>query len=58
MKYFIVTKDPDVANQLSKFYNQIESPSTDIFFFVNDSTVKFAENIDASKISFTDKLFL
>ena len=56
-KNFIITHDLKVAEQLRKILNEVVSNNTNIFTFVNDTTVKFSNDIDMSKIRYSDKLF-
>ena len=57
-KNFLITHDIDVAKHLRKLgLNEVASTNTDIFIFVNDTTVTFSNNIDMSKIHYSNKLF-
>nr|DAU91510.1 MAG TPA: hypothetical protein [Bacteriophage sp.]DAX13442.1 MAG TPA: hypothetical protein [Bacteriophage sp.] len=55
---FIYTSDEATKNNLTKL-GFSEIPSGDSFFiFINDSTLKFDNSIDMTKIGFTNKLML
>ena len=55
---FIYTSDEATKNNLTKL-GFSEIPSGDSFFiFINDSTLKFDNSIDMTKIGFTHKLML
>lgn len=57
-KQFLITYDVNVAEQLRRLgLNEIISINTDIFTFVNDSTMTFSNDIDMSKIHYSNKLF-
>ena len=56
-KNFIITHDSKVAEQLREILNEVVNSNTDIFTFVNDTTVKFSNDIDMSKIRYSNKLF-
>ena len=57
-KKFLITHDDKVAEQLRKFgLNEVVSTNTNIFTFVNDTTVKFSNDIDMDKIRYSNKLF-
>lgn len=56
-KNFIITHDSKVAERLREILNEVVSSNTDIFTFVNDTTVKFSNDIDMSKIRYSNKLF-
>lgn len=52
---FIRTSDIETAERLRKIYNEV-SQDGKYFVFVNDVTMKFSNDIDQSKISYTNKL--
>ena len=56
-KCFIRTSDKDTAEQLRYYLNEVQQDKNSKYWvFVNDSTMKFSDNIDQSKITYTDKL--
>lgn len=57
-KKFIITHDKDVGNKLRMFgFQEIQSQNVDICIFVNDTKILFANDIDMSKIKYSNKLF-
>ena len=53
---FLFTNDKDTRNNLLKL-GFTEIPSGESFFmFINNSTLKFDESINTSKVVFTNKL--
>ena len=58
-KNFITTLDSDTATLLRKSgYTEIPSGSQGLFTFINDKKLKFDNSIDASKIKFTNMLYV
>lgn len=56
-KCFIRTSDKATAEQLRTYLNEVQQDGNSKYWvFINDSTMKFSENIDQSKITYTDKL--
>ena len=56
---FITTLDSDTATLLRKSgYTEIPSGSKGLFTFINDKKLKFDNSIDASKIKFTNMLYV
>ena len=57
-KNFIITHDKDVGEKLKKLgFQEIPSQNVDICIFVNDTKILFANDIDMSKVKYSDKLF-
>ena len=54
--HFIRTSDEDTANKLAKIYNQVGNYDGHFWTFVNDVTMKFSNDIDQSKVTYTNKL--
>lgn len=55
---FIITRDTETSNKLKKLgFQEIPSSNVDIFIFANDTKVLFANDIDMSKIKYSNKLF-
>ena len=55
---FIYTSDEATKNNLTKLgFSEIPSGGS-FFMFINDSTLKFDNSIDMTKIGFTNKLML
>lgn len=58
IKKFIITHDEDVGKKLKKLgFQEIPSQNVDICIFVNDTKISFANDIDMSKVKYSDKLF-
>lgn len=56
-KCFIRTSDKATAEQLRTYLNEVQQDKNSKYWvFINDLTMKFSENIDQSKITYTDKL--
>ncbi len=54
----LITSDSITKNQLKKLgFQEIPSSNVDIFIFVNDITIAFTDDIDISKIKYSNKLF-
>ena len=53
---FICTKDEETAQNLIKLGFQRVLDSSETYMFLNNTTMKFSEEIDLSKISYTNKL--
>lgn len=56
--YFIVTSDPLTASQLHSLGFQVCSESNGITMFLNCKNIVFSDQVDISKISYTDKMFV
>lgn len=57
-KNFIITHDKNVGDKLKKLgLQRIPSPNVDICIFVNDTKISFANDIDMSKVEYSNKLF-
>ena len=57
-KNFIITHDKDVGDKLKKLgFQEIPSRNVDICIFVNDTKVSFTNDIDMSKVKYSNKLF-
>ena len=57
-KKFIITHDKDVGRKLKSLgFQEIPSRNVDICIFVNDSKISFANDIDMSKVKYSNKLF-
>lgn len=57
-KNFIITHDKDVGNKLKKLgFQEIPSQNVDICIFVNDNKILFTNDIDMSKVKYSNKLF-
>ena len=57
-KNFIITHDKNVSDKLRKLgLQEIPSTNVDICIFVNDTKVSFTNDIDMSKIKYSNKLF-
>ena len=57
-KKFIITHDKDVGNKLKMLgFQEIPSQNVDICIFVNDIKISFANDIDMSKVKYSNKLF-
>lgn len=57
-KNFIITHDKDVGNKLKKLgFQKIPSQNVDICIFVNDTKILFTNDIDMSKVKYSNKLF-
>ena len=57
-KKFIITHDKDISGKLKKLgFQEIPSQNVDICIFVNDTKILFANDIDMSKVKYSNKLF-
>ena len=57
-KKFLITHDKDVSNKLKKLgFQEIPSQNVDICIFVNDTKILFTNDIDMSKVKYSNKLF-
>ena len=57
-KKFIITHDKNVGNKLKKLgFQEIPSQNVDICIFVNDIKISFANDIDMSKVKYSNKMF-
>lgn len=57
-KKFIITHDKSVGDKLKKLgFQEIPSQNVDICIFVNDTKISFTNNIDMSKVKYSNKLF-
>lgn len=57
-KNFIITHNKDISDRLKKLgFKEIHSNNVDIYIFVNDSKISFADDVDMSKIKYSNKLF-
>ena len=57
-KNFIITHDKAVGDKLKNLgFQEILSQNVDICIFVNDNKISFANDIDMSKIKYSNKLF-
>ena len=57
-KKFLITHDKDVGNKLKLLgFQEIPSQNVDIYTFVNDTKILFANDIDMSKVKYSNKLF-
>jgi hypothetical protein len=57
-KKFIIAHDKDVGCKLKSLgFQEIPSRNVDICIFVNDSKISFANDIDMSKVKYSNKLF-
>ncbi len=57
-KKFIITHDKGVGDKLKKLgFQEIPSQNVDICIFVNDTKILFANDIDMSKVKYSNKLF-
>jgi hypothetical protein len=57
-KKFIVTYDRDVGDKLKKLgFQEIPSQNVDICIFVNNTKILFTNDIDMSKVKYSNKLF-
>lgn len=55
---FIITYDKDIGKKLMELgFKNIQNKNVDIFVFVNDSSLSFTNDIDMSKIKYSNKLF-
>lgn len=55
---FITTCAQDIAIRLRQIgFQEIASQNTDIFIFVNDRHLSFTDDIDLSKVKYSNKLF-
>ena len=59
MKYnFIKTKDTNIRDILKKIGFRLVDDKNGFYTFVNDNTLKFSEDVDTSKIHYTNILCL
>ena len=57
-KKFIITHDKNVENKLKALgFQEIPSQNVDICIFVNDNRILFTNDIDMSKVKYSNKLF-
>ena len=57
-KKFIITHDKNVGNKLKNLgLQEIPSRNVDICIFVNDTKILFTNDIDMSKVKYSNKLF-
>ena len=57
-KRFLITSDITTKNMLLQLgFIEVPNSNIDIFVFVNDSKLSFANDIDVSKIKYSNKLF-
>ena len=57
-KKFIITHDKSVGSKLKKLgFQEIPSQNVDICIFVNDTKILFTNDIDMSKVKYSNKLF-
>ena len=55
---FIITKDLETKNELIKMgFKEIPSSNIDDYMFINEENNLFFENVDNTKITFSNKLF-
>lgn len=56
---FIITKHLDQREELNKCgYEEIPSSIPNYYIFLNNLSLKFSNNIDISKISYSNKFFI
>ncbi len=56
---FIITKYLDQCEELKKCgYEEIQSSIPNYYIFLNNLSLKFSNNIDTSKISYSNKFFI
>lgn len=59
MKYnFIRTQDSKICNILQKIGFKLIDDKNGFYTFINDNTLKFSEDVDTSKIHYTNMLCL
>ena len=57
-KKFIVTHDKNVGDKLKELgFQAIPSQNVNICIFVNDAKILFTNDIDMSKVKYSNKLF-
>lgn len=57
-KKFMITHDKSVSDKLKKLgFQEIPSQNVDIYTFVNDNKILFTNDIDMSKVKYSNKLF-
>ena len=57
-KKFITIHDKNVGDKLKKLgFQEIPSQNVDICIFVNDTKILFTNDIDMSKVKYSNKLF-
>ena len=57
-KNFIITCDKDVGYKLKQLgFQEVPSQNVDICIFVNDTKLSFSNDIDMSKVKYSNKLF-
>lgn len=57
-KSFMITYDKDMRGKLRELgFQEISSPNVDMYIFINDSKISFTNDIDMSKIKYSNKLF-
>ena len=57
-KKFLITCDKIVGDKLKKLgFQEIPSQNVDICIFVNDTKILFTNDIDMSKVKYSNKLF-
>ena len=57
-KKFLITYDKIVGGKLKKLgFQEIPSQNVDICIFVNDTKILFTNDIDMSKVKYSNKLF-
>lgn len=55
---FIITSSEEVAKKLKQLgFIKVETENLDVFIFLNNNTLKFSDDIDMSKIRYSNKLF-
>lgn len=57
-KKFIITHDQNVGDKLKELgFQEVPSQNVDICIFVNDAKLSFTNDIDMSKVKYSNKLF-
>ena len=57
-KKFIKVSDVETANLLTKLGFQLIDKKTGIYTFLNNTTTKFSNDIDKSKVQYSNVLFI
>lgn len=57
-KKFIKVSDVETANLLTKLGFQLIDKTSGIYIFLNNTTTKFSNDIDKSKVQYSNVLFI
>lgn len=57
-KSFIITYDKGTGQKLKELgFQEVLSPAVDLYIFINNSKISFSNDIDMSRIQYSNKMF-